>query len=223
MLMPPVIPKLTDKVFMHYLAECISLTFLLFAAISYPYEVFAADTSSTQIKQSSANETITGAFGIKFGEDINPYLEGHYSGSSFDKQGYSFRYMLLNPPINIKEMFPDAHTLEVSGITDESNHVIVINLKTLSRTLSYSSSCFKSISAKPVMEFLREKYKMTPKSRDGFEEYVDNEGNMVEATCSGNSFNVTYTSHFLSDYITRIKDEQKKESDKFKESLKKVL
>jgi hypothetical protein len=225
MCVSPTIKKITAWTSMHYFTKYICLTFLIFTVVAYPNQILAADTSSKQPKQIVNKETISGAFGIKFGEDIKPYLEGHYSNDSLYMQDSSFRfkYMRLNPPINLKEQFPNAHTVELSGISDDNNRVIVLKLRTLSQTLS--RPCGQGVIVKPIMELLREKYKIikAQENENGIEEYGDGEGNKIKTNCSGNSVDVTYTSHLLLDYIAHLKVEQQKQIDEIKKSLKKVM
>jgi hypothetical protein len=216
-----VITKLTAWASMHSLTKYIWLTLVLFAFVAYPNPTLAADVSSTQSKPVGGKETISGAFGIKFGEDIKPYLEGHYSDYEYDMQGYTLRYMLLKPPINVKEMLSDARSVEPSGISDDNNHVIGLRLGVYTET----SECGRSSSVKAMMEFLRGKYKITKPQKYSQidEEYGDGEGNKIRMSCSGNYFSVTYISHLQADYIARLNAEQKKKQDQFKESLKKVM
>lgn len=222
----PAIAKITSWTFIHAHTKYICLIFLLFTAFTYPNQTLAADATSTQPKQIGGNETITGAFGIKFGEDIKPYLEGHYAtyAESEEIEGHSYRYMLLNPPVNIRAQFTDKHAVELSGIPDDKNRIIVLKLSTRHRQ-GLSDKCGQSITVKAIMELLRGKYKtIKPQyEEDGNEAYGDAEGNTIKTYCSGNSFNITYKSHLILEYTAYIKAERQKAKDKYKESLKKVL
>ena len=224
----PVIAKLTTWASIHCLAKYICLTFLLCTAVAYSNQTLAADASSTQSKKIGGNETITGAFGIKFGEDIKSYLEGHYANQAKwireleAVPSDTFRYKILNPPVNIKEMFLDCHTIELLGISDDNNRVIVMLLNGSMK----AESCEKSSSATAIRKILREKYRITrPQDQylNWWEEYGDSEGNKIEMHCSGGSFNVGFTSHLLSDYIARLKAEKQKQKDNIKKSLNKGM
>ena len=217
----PVITKLTTSASIHCLAKYICLTFLLCTAVAYPNQTLTAQDSGTRPKEMRSNETISGTLGIKFGEDINPYLEGHYAredkitpdmGSIPDN---AFRYKKLNPPIDVKKMYPDTDNMELLGISDDKNRVIEILLKGNTKI----SSCEKNGSVTAIRQSLREKYKITKPQRESgdlFEEYGDSEGNRIWMHCSSDSFHVTYTSHLMSEYIARLRSAK----DKIKEEVK---
>jgi hypothetical protein len=220
----PVIAKLTAWASLHCLTRYICLAFLLLAAVAYPNQTLAADASRTQSKQMGGNETITGAFGIKFGEDITPYI-GRISQSFGIKltEDDFIRYKILNPPVNMKEMFPDVST-QLLGISDDKDRVIMLRL---SVRLEMNSCDTKTVVA--ITEFLRGKYKIrTPLKNYGtlFEEYGDGEGNTIQMSCNlayGGSLDVTYRSHLMSDYIARLKAEKQKQKDEIMKSLRNGL
>ena len=120
-------------------------------------------------------------------------------------------------------MFPDAHTIKLSGIADDNDRVIVIKIETLSRTLA--SNCGQHPTVKAIMEFLGEKYKITKPQKDwnGMEEYGDVEGNTIKTNCTGNMFDIRYTSHLMSDYIARLKAKRQNFKEEVKTSLKKIM
>ena len=218
---PPAIIKLITWASIHRLAKYICFTFLLCTAVAYPNQTLAAQDSGPQSKKIGGNETISGTFGIKFGEDINPYLEGHYAredkitpdmGSIPDN---AFRYKKLKPPVNVQKMFPDIQNLELLGISDDKNRVIEILLKGNTK----ASSCEKNSGVTAIRKSLREKYKITKPQRvsgDLFEEYGDSKGNRIWMHCSSDSFHVTYTSYLMSEYIARLRSAK----DKIKEEGK---
>src|SRR5512136_2350085 len=74
-----VITQVTTLASIHGLAKYICLAFLICTAATHSNQTFAAECSNTQSIELGGSETISGTFGIKFGEDINPYLEGHYA------------------------------------------------------------------------------------------------------------------------------------------------
>ena len=223
-----VITKITAGISKYYFTKYIYVVFCLLIAVAYPYQIFAANASNIQTKQSSRNETISGAFGIKFGEDIKPYLEGHYSNRSdgvpelkdFNVPQNTFRYKVLKLPINEKEIFYSASNTGLLGISDDNGRVVKLYF-----FASWGPSdpiWEQDGEGQRVIEFLREKYKITKPKQDGnrFEEYGDVDGNNIRIWCSKHSFNLTYTSHLMLDYITRIKIEQQKKIDDTKKSLK---
>jgi len=201
------------------------LILFLFIFITYSSPTFAQVPVSTQSKQIGGADTIAGAFGIKFGENIKSYFEGegYYSNSSLYEQGFDLRYVVLKSPINLKEVFPNAHTIKLFGIADDNDRVIVIKIETLSRTLA--SKCGQHPTVKAIMELLGEKYKITKAQEDwnGVEEYGDVNGNMIKTQCTGNMFNIKYTSHLLSDYIGRLKVKRQNFKEELKTSLKKIM
>ena len=220
--------KLTARTFRHPLKKYIWLMFLLLTAVAYINPTFAQAASNTQSNQNDKKEMITGAFGIKFGDDIQPYLEGHYSDSSMSVPGLenlpakTFKYLKLNPPINLQELFPDA-SIELLGIRDDNNRVIVLRLSGFGRG---GLACEQIASINGIRELLRQKYKITkpqPKyePRDWIEEYGDSEGNNIRLHCSGGigGFDVKFTSHLFSDYIARLKAEKQKQQDGIKGNL----
>ena len=218
---PPAIIKLITWASIHRLAKYICFTFLLCTAVAYPNQTLAAQDSGAQSKKMGGNETISGTFGIKFGEDINPYLEGHYAKEDkiIPEMGAipndAFRYKKLNPPINVKRIFPDTQNLELLGISDDKNRVIEILLRGNTKI----SSCEKNSSVTAIRQSLREKYKITKPQRvsgDLFEEYGDSKGNRIWMHCSSDSFHVTYTSYLMSEYIARLRSAK----DKIKEDGK---
>ena len=217
----PVITKPTTWASIYCLAKYISLTFLLCTAVAYPNQTLAAQDSGTESKRVGGSETISGTFGIKFGEDINPYLEGYYANEEkiIPQMGSipsnAFRYKKLKPPINVEKMFPDTHNLELLGISDDNNRVIEILLKGNTKI----SSCEENSSVTAIRRSLREKYKITKPQReygDLFEEYGDGDGNRIWMHCSSDSFHVTYTSRLMSEYIARLRSAK----DKMKEEVK---
>lgn len=214
----PVITKLTTWASIHCLAKYICLTFFLCTAVACANQSLTAQDLSTQPKEMEGNGTISGTLGIKFGEDINPYLEGHYAredkitpdmGSIPDN---AFRYKKLKPPIDVNKMFPDAQNLELLGISDDKNRVIEILLKGNTKI----SSCEKNGSVTAIRKSLREKYKITKPQRESgdlFEEYGDSEGNKIWMHCSSDSFHVTYTSRLMSEYIARLRNVKEKQKE----------
>jgi hypothetical protein len=216
----PVITKLTTWESIHCLTRYICLTFLLCTVVAYPNQTLAADASRTQSKQMGGNETITGAFGIKFGEDINPYLEGSEASRVkwIPELAAVLKYKNLNPPINLKKIFTDTHNFEFAGISDDNNRVIEMILNGHTKT----SKCEESSSVTAIRQILREKYKITKpqdKYLNWWEEYGDSEGNKIEMRCSSDSFNINFTSHLVSDYIARLKAKQQNQKDDIKKSL----
>ena len=217
-----VIARLAAWASVHCFARCLCLTFLLCTAVAYPNQTLAADTSGTQSKKIGGNETITGAFGIKFGEDIKPYTRKISQTFGITLMGDTFiRYKILNPPVNLKEMFPDIYNLELLGISDDNDRVILLRFG----GLLGERSCVDN-NVKAMIEFLREKYKIkTPLAKNGvlFEEYGDSKGNTIQMSCRAGSLDITYTSHLMSDYIARLKAEKQKQKDETTKSLKEAM
>jgi len=201
-----------------------SVLFVLFF-VAYSNHALAKSLASNQPKQIDYKDIITGAFGIKFGENIKSYYEGegYYSNSSLYKQGFDLRYVVLKPRVNLKEIFPDAHTIKLSAIADDNDRVIVIKIETLSQTLAFR--CGQHPTVKAIMKHLGEKYKITKAQEDwsGIEEYSDVEGNTIKTECTGNMFDIRYTSHLLSDYIERLKVKRQNFKEELKTSLKKIM
>ena len=198
---------------------------MIFLVYSNQAIAAAKENVNNQSKQTSNKDIITGAFGIKFGENIRSYFEGegYYSNSSLYEQGFDLRYVVLKPSVNLKEMFPDAHTIQLSGIADDNDRVIVIKIETLSRTLA--SRCGQHPTVRAIMEHLGEKYKITKAQEEwsGVAEYGDVEGNTIKTQCTGNMFDIRYTSHLLSEYIERLKVKRQNFKEELKTSLKKIM
>jgi hypothetical protein len=232
--------KITNWLPEYYLAKYIWLILILLTVFAYPNHIFAADISSkktkqnktlaaevsnTQSKQNGGNETIFGAFGIKFGEDITPYIKDERAGYGRQLTDDDFIYFKdLMIPVDIKEIFPNIRA-QLLGLSDENNRIILIwfhgNLEGI------MASCNNSNSALATRQILREKYKITkpqPQQTTWVEDYEDGNGNKIELRCSeSNNFDVTYTSHLMADYIERLKAKRQKEKDDIKKSLNKGM
>ena len=209
---------------MRSLTKYIWLAFLLLIAIAYPNSTVAQNASSVPSKQTSGNETITGAFGIKFGEDIKPYIKGNDSGYGRSLTENDFvNFKILEPPVNINEI-PNVRA-KLLGIADDNNRVITLWFK--GNLKGIMMSCETNNSAVAMRHILREKYKITKpqeENRAWLEEYGDGEGNNIQLRCEGfDSFDITYTSHLMSDYIARLKANQQKKKDDIKKSLNKGM
>jgi hypothetical protein len=172
------------------------------------------------------SEKIVGAFGIKFGENIKPYLEGHYSNKTWyvpdlTVPANTLTYKILKPPINVKDNFPDIQDAELLGISDENDLVLTLNFT--GAWGSTSQICGKNSIGPVILEALREKYKIKKTISNNYgwqEEYGDDENNKVVFQCTGSSFSAKYTSHLMSDYIARLKGGQQTQKDEMKKSLK---
>lgn len=223
----PTIAKITSWAFMQAHTKHICLVFILFTAFAYPSQALAADATSIQPKQIGGNETITGAFGIKLGEDMNPYIKGSYSNMSkgvpelkgIDVPDKTFRYKELKSPINTKDIFYGAKSVELLGISDDKNRVIELYF---TGYWEFSQICRQDSIGPIIREVLREKYRIKTRQiyEDGFEEYGDGEGNKIRMNCGGSIISVSYTSYLMSNYIEQIKVEQQKKKDDIKKSLK---
>ncbi|MGP8153545.1 MAG: hypothetical protein ACLQBQ_05295 [Smithella sp.] len=199
---------------------CIWLIFILFITVSYPDRTIAAEVSCPPTKQSSGKETISGAFGIKFGEDIRNCLEGHNTRDRMTLEGFSFNYMILKPPANIKGMFPDAQSIKLSGIADDDNRIIVIQLDGIVK----EPTCDENDGVQEIKEVLREKYKIIKPQKNGIEEYGDSEGSRILMECNGGSFfTIKYTSHLMSNYIARLKVNRQQYKDELKDFFRKIM
>lgn len=211
--------KFTLSIIKYSLKEYSWLLFLLFAFISYPNSALAENTSSILAQQTIEKETITGAFGIKFGEDIRPYLEGNYSGNTIEIDGFNFRFLNIKPPMNLKKILPPSITsAQVEGISDDNNRVIVLSLDVTAPL----SSCNNN--ADILKELYRGKYK-TIYSKGAREIYGDDEGNSVSIVSCNNvgSFTIQYESHLKREYIDRLKINQQKGDEKLKNIYKNIL
>ncbi len=230
--------KLADWRSKHSLTKYFLLTILLTTiTIAYSNPILVQAASSTQSKQIGGNETITGAFGIKLGEDIVSCMKTNFQQkgkkivtepkgryASFSRyvpeleslRGNLFRYIYLEPPVNLKEIFPDTNWVDLLGLRDDGNRVIALLLQA-----NLTGDCEQSVSANAVKELLKGKYKITKPQQLSIwrEEYGDGEGNNIRASCSGRSLEINYTSNLLSEYIARLKAGQQKQQDEIKKSL----
>jgi len=172
------------------------------------------------------NEKIVGAFGIKFGENIKPYLEGHYSNRIWNVPDLTvpkntLTYKILKPTINVKDYFPDIQDAELLGISDEND--LVLTLRFTGAWGRTDQICGRDRIGQIILETLREKYKIKETISDNYdwrEEYGDDKDNEVVFECRGGRFSVKYTSHLMSDYIARLKAGQQTQKDEIKKSLK---
>jgi hypothetical protein len=219
-----VIKKLTNRVSMHLIAKHTCLIFMVFIFVAHPNQSFAKKPPITQAKQINYKETIAEVFGIKLGDSIEPYLEGHYSGHEMLLEDFSFKYMRLKTSVNLREIFPNTYSIELSGIPDENNRIIKIELK---GQLKFPASCENDNSIKATWEFLRRKYTITkplvPNGGDASEIFGDGEGNKIRMYCYRQDFEIEYTSHLMSAYIVHLKAERQKYKDELKKYLKEVL
>jgi len=220
------------------------LIFVLLIFVAYPNPALAKEFKKKQPKQTTqttqskpaqplgGNEKITGAFRIKFGEDIKPYLEGHYSNEIINipeltVSANSLKYKILKPPINVKEYFPGIQYADLLGFSDENDLVLILDFTGSwgSFTGSWGSTsqiCGKNSLGPVILEALRDKYKIKRTIANNYgwrEEYTDEDNNEVIFECKGGSFSVKYTSHLLSNYIERLKAAQQIQKEKTKKSL----
>jgi hypothetical protein len=206
----------------NYFKKHVWLIFILLNVFASPNHTLAAEGSNTQSKQNGGNETIFGAFGIKFGEDITPYIREISSTHGMNLMGNFVKYITLNPPVNIKQMFPEEiYNIELLGIPDDNNRVILLRF-----TAHFGINSCDTNNAKAINEFLREKYKIT-KPQQGrvglYEEYGDGEGNNIGMSCREGGLDVTYVSHLMKDYIVRLKAEKDKQKEDSIKSLRNIL
>jgi len=211
-----------NKIFKNFFTKHIWLIFILLTVFVYPNHTFAADISNKQSKQNSGNETISGAFGIKFGEDITPYIKEISLNHGINLMDNFVKYITLNPPVNIKQMFPEEiYNIELLGIPDDNNRVILLEF-----SAHFGINSCDTNNAKAINEFLREKYKTT-KPQQGrvglYEEYGDGEGNKIGLRCSEGSLRITYLSHLMKDYVERLKAEKDKQKEDSIKSLRNIL
>ncbi|MCX5826615.1 MAG: hypothetical protein NTV58_01250 [Deltaproteobacteria bacterium] len=218
----PLIEKLTAWTSRHSLNKYVWLTLFLLTAVAYTPPVLAQDNPIKSI-QSDKKERITGAFGIKLGEDMGPYIEGHYAGYSMyvpgleSVSGNLFTYINLKPPVDLKSMFPDSSQLKLMGIRDDKNRTIVLHLQGYA-----NAECEQARSPNVIRELLRQKYKITKPvtaHRNTHEEYGDSEGNSIRMDCQSRTFTVTYKSHLFKEYVDRIFAELKKQQEDIKGNL----
>lgn len=185
------------------------------------------DSASTSPQDTtSKGNTIIGAFGIKFGEDMRPYMTGARSNYSMPVIGLEnfakdrFSLIPLKPPMNLTEIFPDTRSVSLAGLRDDEDRVIVLVLN--GNTGSWGD-CGQINSIKAVREILREKYKITkPQGQynNWEEEYGDSEGNSIKLHCSSGEYSIKYTSKLHAEYIEILEYRKQKQQDDIKKSLK---
>lgn len=182
-------------------------------------------STSPQDKTSKGN-TITGAFGIKFGEDIRPYMTGSNSNYSMPVIGLEdfakdrFSLLSLKPPMDLTEIFSDTRSLSLAGLRDDENRVIVL---VLNGNTGRWGDCTEISSIKAAREILREKYRITKPQhqyKNWEEEYGDDEGNSIKLYCQSGSYSIKYTSKLHSEYIEILEYRKQKQQDNIKKSLK---
>ena len=105
----PLIKKLTARTFRHPLNKYIWLTLFLFT-VAYIPPILAQDNPIKSI-QNDKKAIITVVFGIKLGEDMGPYIDGHYCDHMYvpglgSIAGDRFSYIKLKPPVDLKSAFP---------------------------------------------------------------------------------------------------------------------
>ncbi len=223
--------KFSGWISIYSISKFIYLLLALLFFLTYSNLTFAEEAkNSTQSAKTSNKETITGAFGIKFGEPIQPFSIGndpHLSTVLPNSDGTqtTISYKRLKPPINLKDIVPNAKSLNLLGISDDNDRVVKLEFTANANYKLCENDCPGTIMALS----LREKYKIIQpiklKNNYGgwYEVYGDNEGNRIFLECELGSLTLTYESHLLSEYFKRLKDGLQKEREQQKEKTKESL
>lgn len=194
--------------------------------ISKPRSATTAGSARTSTPP-GGGERITGAFGIRFGADLRPYLEGHYSsltrivgGKEYLSLGRKLTYLVLRPPADMQQMFPNTR-VDYLGIADDAGKAVELLLKV--RIYPMCGQNTREVDA--VLELLRTKYNITRPHKSGYvlsESYSDGE-NQIDLTCDRDELSVRYTSRLFNDYVAKLAADAEREKKDLKESLRKAM
>lgn len=185
-----------------------------------------AQDQNTPFKQNSSEAgKITGAFGISLGEDIRPYLEGHYTNMARDVKGpitfpaQKLTYLLLKAPVDMSASFPGSR-VEYNGLANERWEVIELVLR-----VQLELPCDLTRTPAAVFDYMKEKYSLqAPRRNQSNNGQIYSDGaNEAEASCSRNYLTIRYTSQAFEKYLTYLRAEAEREKEKTRESLKKGL
>jgi hypothetical protein len=171
------------------------------------------------------SEKIEGAFGIRFGEDIRPYLEGHYAELYREVPGFDFpsnndfNYMLLKPPVDLQAAFGDAH-LRYMGLPNSDGDVVELMVE-----VNLIQVCQQSDTTLAVLEALRRKYRVVHRAKpnsEPHETYTDGT-NEIDVQCDISLLNIRYTSAAFSAYVADRHQARHDKQTQVKKSLEKGL